>query len=51
LTDDALTDVGHDIEVVQRLLGHAELDHTDAYLQPSPVTLEGSLCSSCVLGR
>lgn len=24
---------GHDIEVVQRLLGHAELDHTDSYLQ------------------
>lgn len=31
---------GHDIEVVQRLLGHAELDHTDSYLQPSLATLE-----------
>jgi integrase/recombinase XerD len=31
---------GQDIEVVQRLLGHAEQDHTDPYLQPSAGTLE-----------
>lgn len=35
-----LVEQGHDIEVVQRLLGHAELDHTDSYLQPSLATLE-----------
>ncbi len=35
-----LVEQGHDIEVVQRLLGHAELDHTDSYLQPSKRTLE-----------
>jgi len=35
-----LVEQGTDIEVVQRLLGHAELDHTDSYLQPSLATLE-----------
>lgn len=35
-----LVEQGHDLEVVQRLLGHADLDHTDPYLQPSSATLE-----------
>ncbi|WP_290906085.1 tyrosine-type recombinase/integrase [Aquabacterium sp.] len=36
-----LVEQGHDLEVVQRLLGHADLDHTDPYLEPSPTTIEG----------
>lgn len=35
-----LVEQGHDLEVVQRLLGHAELDHADPYLEPSKTTLE-----------
>lgn len=31
---------GHDIEVVQRLLGHADLDHTDDYLDVDKRTLQ-----------
>jgi integrase/recombinase XerD len=31
---------GRDIEVVQRLLGHADLDHTDDHLDPNKRTLE-----------
>ncbi len=30
---------GHDIEVVQRLLGHAHLDHTDDYLDVNAATI------------
>lgn len=35
-----LVEQGRDLEVVQRLLGRAALDHTDLYLEPSKVTLE-----------
>lgn len=35
-----LVEQGHDLEVVQRLLDHADLDHTDPYLEPSKVILE-----------
>jgi integrase/recombinase XerD len=41
-----LIEQGHDIEVVQRLLGHVELDHTDSYVQPSPTTLEAMFRSA-----
>lgn len=35
-----LVEQGHDLEVVQRLLGHADLDHTDPYLEPSAQKIE-----------
>ena len=41
-----LVEQGHDIEVVQRLLGHAELDHTDSYLQPNEATLEAMFATA-----
>jgi site-specific recombinase XerD len=31
---------GHDVETVQQLLGHASLDHTDAYLDVDKAVLE-----------
>ncbi len=31
---------GHDPEVIQQLLGHADLDHTDVYLDVKHETLE-----------
>ena len=31
---------GHAVETVQQLLGHAHLDHTDAYLDVKPDVLE-----------
>jgi site-specific recombinase XerD len=31
---------GHDIQTVQRLLGHAHLDHTDDYLDCNEATLK-----------
>jgi site-specific recombinase XerD len=34
-----LMEQGHDIEVIQRLLGHAEIDHSDAYLDVNRDTL------------
>jgi integrase/recombinase XerD len=30
-----LLDQGHDLETLQLMLGHAELDHVDPYLQVS----------------
>jgi integrase/recombinase XerD len=41
-----LVEHGHEIEVVQRLLGHAQLDHTDSYLQPSVATLEAMFATA-----
>lgn len=41
-----LVEQGHDLEVIQRLLGHAELDHTDPYLEPSPKTIEEMFTSA-----
>ena len=37
---------GHDIEGVQRLLGHAHLDQTDYYLDVSSMTLEALLTAA-----
>lgn len=37
---------GHGIEVVQRLLGHAHLDHTDDYLDVRRATLEAMFASA-----
>ena len=34
-----LVEQGHPIETVQRLLGHAEIDHTDPYLAVSQTTM------------
>lgn len=34
-----LLDQGHDLETIQLMLGHAELDHVDPYLQVDKKTL------------
>ena len=41
-----LVEQGHNIEVVQRLLGHSDLDHTGDYLDVDPRTLEEIFCGA-----